>query len=91
VTAAHFGLAAIAENRTPTDRSQWEIARQHYQGVLDSQAAPAFKNLASQRLGRCWRNLQQPVLTDVPPLFPGATSRPTTAPAAQPSAQPTTR
>jgi hypothetical protein len=90
VTAAHFGLAAVAENRAMTDHSQWEVARQHYQSILDSGAAPAFKNLASQRLALLTQ-LQQPVLTDVPPMFPGALSRPTTAPAAPPNAQPTTR
>jgi hypothetical protein len=90
VTAAHFGLAAIAENRAPADASQWEIAHQQYQAVIDSQAAQAFKAIAVQRLSLLTQ-MQQPVLTDVPPLFLAATSRPTTLPAGRPSIQPTTR
>jgi hypothetical protein len=89
VTAAHFGLAAIAENRAVTDPSQWDNARQHYQAVLDGKAAQAFKSLAAQRLNLLGQ-LQQPILTDVSPIFPGGATRPTTAPAA-PNARPTTR
>jgi hypothetical protein len=90
VTSAHFGLAAIAENRAVTDPAQWDIARQQYQAIIDSNAAQAFRALAGLRLNLL-AQLQQPVLTDVPPLLPPGTTRPTTAPAARQEIKPKTR
>jgi hypothetical protein len=55
VTAARFGLAAVAENRAVagggSDASQWDAAKAQYQAVLDSDAEEAFKTIASLRLG----------------------------------------
>jgi hypothetical protein len=90
VTSAHFGLAAIAEDRAVTDRAQWDVAGQQYQAIIDGKSARAFKTLAAQRLNLLGQ-LQQPVLTDVAPLQPPGTTRPTTAPAPRPENQPKTR
>jgi len=54
VTAAHFGLGAVAEDRAAAaggaDASQWDAARSQYQAVLDSDADAAFKTIASSRI-----------------------------------------
>jgi predicted negative regulator of RcsB-dependent stress response len=57
VAAAHFGLAAVAENRAvgggtgAPDASQWDTAKAQYQAVLDSNAEQAFKDVATMRMG----------------------------------------
>jgi hypothetical protein len=62
VTAAHFGLAAVAEDRAADgkDASQWDAAKAQYQAVLDSDAEQAFKNIATLRIGLLPR-LSQPM------------------------------
>jgi hypothetical protein len=51
-TSAHFGLAAVAENRAAAggDASQWDAAKTQYQAVLDGDAESAFKTIAKIRL-----------------------------------------
>lgn len=75
VTAAHFGLAAVAEDRAASDASQWDAAKAEYQAIVDSDAEPAFKAAASQRL-QILPQLQRPaavglsVLTGIGPAAP---------------------
>jgi cell division protein FtsL len=87
-TAAHMGLAAIAEDRaaaSDNDSVDWETARQQYQAVIDSNAPREYKALAQayqdQRV-----KIREPVLVDVPPLFPttGPSSRSSTFPSSLP-------
>jgi len=53
-TAAHFGLAAVAEDRAVAgggnEASQWDAAKTQYQAVVDGDAEPGFKAIATQRL-----------------------------------------
>jgi hypothetical protein len=55
VMAAHFGLAAVAENRAVagggSNASQWDAAKAQYQAVLDSDAEAGFKTIATLRMG----------------------------------------
>ena len=44
VTAAHFGLAAIAENR-----GKWDAAKQHYDAILNGDAIDGYKEVARRR------------------------------------------
>jgi tetratricopeptide (TPR) repeat protein len=76
VVAAHFGLAAVAENR-----GQWDDAKAQYQAILDGDAEQAFKDIATQRLG-ILPELQRPVMIDLPSAVPpaSATTQPTTKP-----------
>jgi hypothetical protein len=60
VTAAHFGLAAVAENQRA-----WDAAKAQYQAILDGNAEPPYKSLASYRLS-ILPQLQQPVAIDLP-------------------------
>lgn len=59
VTAAHFGLAAVAENR-----GAWNDAKAQYQAILDGDAETPYKALASRRL-LILPQLQQSVTMDV--------------------------
>ena len=62
-TAAHFGLAAVAEDRAVagggSDVAQWDAAKAQYQAILDSNAEPGFKAVATQRI-ELLPQLQQP-------------------------------
>ena len=53
-TAAHFGLATVAEDRAVAgggnNTSQWDAAKTQYQAVVDSDAEPGFKAIAAQRI-----------------------------------------
>ncbi len=69
VTAAHFGLAAVAENR-----GDWNDAKAQYQAVLDSGTEAPYKALASRRL------LLLPQLQQSATLELGATTQPGTRP-----------
>jgi hypothetical protein len=65
VTAAHFGLAAVAEDRAAGgDPSQWDAARAQYQAVIDGDAEQPFKVLAKQRL-ELLPQLQLPATVDL--------------------------
>jgi hypothetical protein len=65
VTAAHFGLAAVAEDRAAGgDPSQWDAARAQYQAVIDGDAEQPFKVLAKQRL-ELLPQLQLPATIDL--------------------------
>jgi type II secretory pathway pseudopilin PulG len=65
VTAAHFGLAAVAEDRAAGgDPSQWDAARAQYQAVIDGDAEQPFKVLAKQRL-QLLPQLQLPATIDL--------------------------
>jgi hypothetical protein len=77
VTAARFGLAAVAEDRALDDLSQWDKAREFYQDVLDSDAYQPFKDLATQKIGLL-KDLQKPLALN---LMPDLTALPTTEPA----------
>ncbi len=74
-TAARFGLAAVAEDQavsgsTP-DSSQWDVAKQQYQAVIDDpNATQAYKGYANTRL-ELIAKLQHPPAINVPPM--GAT------------------
>jgi hypothetical protein len=69
VVAAHFGLAAVAENRAAAsegkDASQWAAAKAQYQAIVDSNADAPYKNLATGRL-QLLPQLQQPLTIDLP-------------------------
>jgi hypothetical protein len=69
VTAAHFGLAAVAE-----DRKAWTDAKAQYQAIVDSDAEDPYKALAKRRL-EVLPELQQPVTMNLP-----AGTQPSTAP-----------
>ncbi|MGD1275979.1 MAG: hypothetical protein ABR964_01995 [Tepidisphaeraceae bacterium] len=89
VMAAHFGLAAVAEDRAAegggTDSSQWDRARQEYEVVIDDAATPRpFKELAANRL-KLLGLIQQPALTNVPPATQNS------VPTSMPNTRPTTR
>jgi len=77
VTAAHFGLAAVAENK-----GAWDAAKAQYQAVVDGNAEAPYKALASARLTML-PQLAQPVAVDLPATQPSAATRasgPSTAP-----------
>jgi tetratricopeptide (TPR) repeat protein len=79
-TAAHFGLAAIAENRAAAgDTSQWYTASSEYQAILDSAAEKAFTDMAQDRL-KLLAQLRQPIVFDLPPPTNSPSSQPTTTP-----------
>jgi hypothetical protein len=94
-TAAHFGLAALAENKY-----DWQDAINHYQAIMASDASSMFK-LAAQNHLKLLDQIRQPALL-VPgpttalitpttqPAFPSAT-QPATRPTTQPFAPPSTR
>jgi hypothetical protein len=92
-TSAHFGLAAVAEDRAGAsgDPQQWESARLQYQAIVDGGGTPAFRNLAMERL-QSLAKVQQPLTVDLglrPATQPSAA--PTTMPALMPlSLSPTT-
>jgi hypothetical protein len=90
VTSAHFGLAAIAENRAATnnDASQWDAAKTQYQAVIDSDAEPAYKTLATIRMGLLPK-LSQAVASGL--FAPAATQPTTTVSRQQGPSLPTTR
>jgi hypothetical protein len=72
VTAAHFGLGAVAENR-----AAWDAAKAQYQAIVDSDAETPYKNLANIRLAML-PQLSQPVAVDLPATQPtAATTQPT--------------
>jgi hypothetical protein len=99
VASAHFGLAAVAEDRAVSDPSNWDKAAQNYQAVLDGSATAAFKSLATQRLANL-PNLKKPMISNLTapstqpstePATIGATTMPTTNPSAMnvsPATQP---
>jgi tetratricopeptide (TPR) repeat protein len=60
VTAAHFGLAAVAENR-----GEWDAAKAQYQAVLDGDAETGYKDIATMRVGML-AQLRQKVAVDLP-------------------------
>jgi hypothetical protein len=64
VISAHFGLAAVAENRAAAskDASQWDAAKTQYQAIIDSDAAQPYKVMATFRLNLLPR-LSKPVMT----------------------------
>jgi hypothetical protein len=74
VTAAHFGLAAVAENR-----GDWDAAKAQYQAIIDGNAEAPFKTLAAGRLSLI-PQLMTPVAMDLPATQPTAA---TTQPAAK--------
>jgi len=86
--AAHFGLAAIAE-----DRNDWNTAQSHYNAVINDPAAyESYKTIARERLDRL-AEIQKPVFVGavttrpmLEDLFPA-----TTHAASQPSTQAATR
>jgi hypothetical protein len=79
-TAAHFGLAAVAENRAAGgDASQWYTANTEYQAVVDSNAEQAFKSMAQDRI-KLLAQLRQPIVFDLSPPTTEPSSRPTTSP-----------
>lgn len=94
VTTARLGLAAVAENRR-----QFDVAREHYQKVLDDTATPTpLKDLAAAAISRL-EVIRKPPLIAPPataPVFPeglGATQPGTqaaTQPATTQSRQPAT-
>jgi len=66
MTAAHFGLAAVAEDRAAAgDGSQWDAAKAQYQAVLDSDVEAGFKAIATLRLGML-AQLSKPMATGMP-------------------------
>jgi hypothetical protein len=65
--AAHFGLAAAAEDRAAAgDASQWNAARAQYQAVIDGDAEQPFKLMAKQRL-QLLPELKLPATVNLPP------------------------
>jgi hypothetical protein len=71
-TAARLGLAAVAEDLagagTNPDPSQWDVAKQQYQAVMDDpNSSQAYKDYASNRL-EMLSTLQQPPAINVPAL-----------------------
>jgi len=77
VTAAHFGLAAVAE-----DRKAWDDAKKEYQAILNGDADAPYKALAQQRL-QMLSQIQRPLTTNLPanpPTSVSATTQPTTRP-----------
>ncbi len=84
VTAAHFGLAAVAENR-----GAWDAAKAQYQAILDSDAEAPYKTLANMRLGLLGQ-LEQPAAVDLSAAAPAPAETPATQPmtATQPSSRP---
>jgi hypothetical protein len=79
--AAHFGLAAIAENRAALgidpSTDQWNEAHLQYQAILDDDSVtPPFKDYALYRQ-QLIPQLQQPALIGVSPT---AVTRPTLGP-----------
>ncbi|HEX4055721.1 MAG TPA: hypothetical protein VHX86_15765 [Tepidisphaeraceae bacterium] len=70
VTAAHFGLAAVAENR-----GAWNDAKTQYQAIVDGDAEAPYKVLASMRLA-ILPQLEEPVAMDV-----SAATQPSSRPA----------
>jgi hypothetical protein len=100
--AAHFGLAAIAENG-----QKWDEAAEHYKAILDNpESSPAIKQFAAQRREQL-ATLKQPALLVKAPTTPlilttqpattqsslplPAKTLATTRPSTQPSAAPATR
>lgn len=91
VMAAHFGLAAVAEDRAAegggSDASQWDRARQQYETVINDPGTPRpFKEMAASRL-RLVGQMQQPALINVPST---TTTQPSLGPNL-PVSRPTTR
>jgi hypothetical protein len=92
VAAAHFGLAAVAE-----ENHDWDLAKRHYEAVKAmGPTADAFKPVAMRKLDRL-AEIRQPILIGQVPdkfEFPNlpattqSTTQATTAPATQ---QATTR
>jgi hypothetical protein len=80
--AARFGLAAVTEDLAAINGApqQWDLARQQYQKILDSDASPAFKNLATEKL-QSLSQLEQPIALN----FPAPATQPTTLPSTAPS------
>ncbi len=74
--AAHFGLAAVAEDRAADgDPSQWDAAKAQYQAVIDGDADQPIKALAKQRLDLL-AQLRVPTTLDLPATTRPAASRP---------------
>jgi hypothetical protein len=78
VTAAHFGLAAVAENR-----GAWDAAKAQYQAILDSDAEAPYKNLASMRL-ELLPQLAHPVVVDLSAPAPATQAITATQPSSRP-------
>jgi hypothetical protein len=75
-TAAHFGLAAVAEDRAAGgDPSQWDAALAQYQAVINGDAEQPFKVLAKQRL-ELLKQLELPATVDLPATTREAASQP---------------
>jgi tetratricopeptide (TPR) repeat protein len=75
--SAHFGLAAIAENR-----HDWPAAREHYKAIIESTNTPPFeKSIAESRIAKL-DDLQKPLLL-LPATQP--VTRPTTSATTQPA------
>jgi hypothetical protein len=64
VVAAHFGLAAIAEDRAATDGTQWDAAKAQYRAIIDSGADEGYKKLATGRIALL-AQLQHPATVNV--------------------------
>ena len=91
-TSAHFGLAAVAEDRAGAsgDPQQWETARLQYQAIVDGGASPAFRSLAMERL-KSLALVQQPLTIDLGLKAATQPSVPSTMPSLTPmSLSPTT-
>jgi len=85
VTSARLGLAAVAEQR-----KQWDVARDHYQRVVDDPAAPKpLKDLAAGALSRL-QNIQKTPLLAQPASLPSTTGPATTQSATAPASAPAT-
>lgn len=84
VVAAHFGLAAIDENK-----GNWDDAKTQYQAILTGDAEQAFKDAAKQRIDLL-PQLSQPVTVDLqattqPSIFGPELPSPAVPPKAQPA------
>lgn len=80
VLSAHFGLAAIAENR-----GDWKTARQHYQAIVENdQFAEAFREQARQRIDNLDEVSQPVLIVQRPPVTEATPQTSQTAEAPQP-------
>lgn len=89
VVAAHFGLAAIAENQ-----GKWDLAEQEYKAIAALPNLPqAYLDQAKQRLDKL-PSLRQPILLAMPTTAPAVAASTTqvaissTAPATRPAPTP---
>jgi hypothetical protein len=100
-SAAHLGLAAIAENRAyEADRTAkanagqnkfWAVAKEHYEAIVNAANAPqVLKDEAKWHLDRLTQ-LQQPVWIVPPPSTQPAATQPAQAAKPQNAPAPTTQ